>query len=253
MKYRIYLAIAIASILTSIIFALVLHNILSTYRNFKGELDRVNTLSKCMVGISNRDLHNSIICNFKGKLKQQLKDFCDKNGVESIEAESAQYGVLMVKIGFDYVQHRMSNLINRDLNNDDIHKKILLLDNIISQSKESIFMVSKYQHALVKCELQNIPYIRVLLENVFNLVKDIEIDQIDLMKVYHVKLDHGLAFITKGLSFVMKDIKVLNGFYSDTELYYDGFFYDEDYTTFSTISLSDIERCSYENVDFLEY
>ena len=253
MKYEIYLSMAIASALISIIFGLILYNILRMCRNSRVELDRVNMLSKCMLGISNRGLHNSIICNFKKELKQQLKDSCDKNGIESIEAESAQYGVLMVKIGFDYVQHRMSDLINRDLNNDNIHKKILLLNDVISQSKESIFMPSEHQRTLVRCELQNIPHVRVLLRNIFNSVEDMKIDQVDLVEVCHVKLDYGLAFITKGLSFVMKDIEVLNEFYCDTELCSDGFFYDEDYITFSSISLSDIEGCAYENVDYLEY
>ena len=251
MKYEICLSMAIVSTLISIVLALVLYNVLRMYRNSKRELDKVNTLSNCMPGVSNRVLHNSIVCNLKRKLEKQLKDACDTSGVESIEVGSPQYGVLMLKVGFDYVQNRMSDLIDRVLSNDDIYKKILLLHNIISQSKESIFVSSEYQHTLVKCELQNIPYIRVLLGNVFNLIKDMEVDQIDFMKVYHVKLDYGLAFITKGLSFVMKDIKVLDGFYSDTELYGDGFFYDEDYITFSSISLSDVESYAYENVDFV--
>ncbi|KJV65597.1 MULTISPECIES: hypothetical protein [Ehrlichia] len=251
MKYEIWLSIVIVSTLISIVLALILCNVLRMYRNSKRGLDKVNTLSKCMPGISNRGLHNSIVCNLKRKLEKQLKDVCNTSGVESIEVESAQYGVVMLKVGFDYVQNRISDLIDRVLSNDDIYKKILLLQNIISQSKESIFVSNEYKHTLVKCELQNMPYIRVLLGNVFNLIKDMEVDQVDFMKVYHVKLDYGLAFITKGLSFVMKDIRVLDGFYSDAELYGDGFFYDEDYITFSAISLSDVESYTYENVDFV--
>ncbi|ABD45519.1 conserved hypothetical protein [Ehrlichia chaffeensis str. Arkansas] len=239
MKYGTYLAMA--SLLICIIFALMLYGILKKCRTSRAVLNGVDTLPKHVYSISNSRLHNSILCYLKVKLKEQLKDFCDRNNVECIKAESAQYGVLMVKVGFEYVQHQMACFIS-EIQNDDIYKKALLLGNVISQSENLIFAYSEYRYALIKCELQNILYARISLRNIFNLVKDIKVkDQIELMKTYHAKLDCGLAFIAKGLGFIMKDVGVLDEFDSIRELCDDGFLYDDDYLTFTSISLKSIE------------
>ena len=232
----------IVSILIFIIFILIIYSILKKCKNSKKDFD-VNNDSELPVSaldISYSRIRNSVICDLKKQLKVKMKELYD-SGTEFIEAKSPQHGVLMVKIGFRYVQDQIFNFIDK-INNYDVYKQMLLLTRFISETEDSVLICNSHKEILLKCDLQNISCIRALLKNVFNLVRNIgDEEQIKLMSEYYIKLDYGLAFIAKGISFTIKDVDILNMFCRDTRPRGNGIFYDD--ISFVAISLGDIENC----------
>ncbi|CEI84966.1 hypothetical protein DRF75_04025 [Ehrlichia minasensis] len=233
---------AIVSILIFIIFILIIYSILKKCRDSKKDfgVNNGSSLPVRTLDVSDCRIRNSVICDLKKELKVKMKELYD-NGTEFIEAKSPQHGVLMVKVGFKYVQDQIFNFIDR-IDNDKVYKQVLLLTRFISETEDSVLICNSHKEILLKCDLQNISCIRALLKNIFNLVKNIgDEEQMRLISEYYIKLDYGLAFIAKGINFTIKNVDILNVFCRDARPRGNGIFYDD--ISFVTISLGDIENC----------
>ena len=248
MKCKVY--IATTSVLLFIVFIMLC---VAAYNLLKNTASRKKKGSKKVKGLFQHifdvKLNNSILCDLKKRLREKVKDFCLSNNISALSSASPQYGVFITEVGFEYLQNEISDLLNQI---DDVciaKRKILLLNDFISQTKDSIFVYSKYQEILVKCELQNIVCMRFLLKNVLDLVRNVNRqDEVALMRRYCVKLDASLAFISTGLNLVMKDIKVLNRIDSnlqidDCQLFCDNTItFDDNAVNFFTISLHNVSE-----------
>ena len=241
--------VTIISIIVFIMLCLIVYSLVKNFIFCEKKLN-INKINKPFQCISDNRLKNSILCNLAKRLRKKLKDLCDSDDIKGLKGNSSKYGFLRAKVGFEYVQKEMSDLISKTDNGCVIRQKVLLLKDFISQAEDSVFKHSKYQGILVKCELQNMVCMRFLLKSIVDLVQDAgNKENIELMRIYYVKLDAGLAFISTGLNLIVKNIeksnKIDNGIdVDDFKLSYDEheITCDKDVVTFYTIPLCDIEN-----------
>ena len=195
MKLSLYIVITVGVIILLLFLMLVTYLLDIGYAYFKNRFFSPTNATESSVNVFFENVvKNSVLCGLKEELKNALKEFCSNNNVQSVQARSGKYGTLMEKAGSKYIQNLISE-IDQSVVNQCIAGRILSLKGLIVQFEDTISAYTIYNKSTIQCELQRILYIRLLLDNILKLARNICVqNDIELMEMYCLKFKYSLSF-----------------------------------------------------------